>query len=102
MMGSNLATRGERIRALLEAGLSEPQVEVIDESHLHIGHAGAREGKGHFRAHIVSSSFAGLRPLQRHQLVYRILNEMMQAEIHALNILALTPEEAKASNLQGA
>jgi BolA protein len=100
-MGSNIATRGERIRALLEAGLSEPQVEVIDESHLHVGHAGAREGKGHFRAHIVSSSFAGLRPLQRHQLVYRVLNEMMQAEIHALNIVALTPEEAKA-NLQGA
>jgi BolA family transcriptional regulator, general stress-responsive regulator len=101
-MQSSSSTRSERIRQLLEAGLSEPQVQVIDESHLHIGHAGAREGKGHFRAHIVSSSFAGLRSLQRHQLVYRILNEMMQAEIHALNIVALTPEEAKPSNLQRA
>jgi BolA family transcriptional regulator, general stress-responsive regulator len=101
-MQSGSSTRSERIRALLEAGLSEPQVQVVDESHLHIGHAGARDGRGHFRAHIVSSSFTGLRPLQRHQLVYRILNEMMQTEIHALNIVALTPEEAKASNLQRA
>jgi BolA protein len=102
MMNSSSRTRGERIRALLEAGLSEPQVQVIDESHLHVGHAGARDGKGHFRAHLVSQSFAGLRPLQRHQLVYRILNEMMQTEIHALNIVALTPEEATASNLHSA
>lgn len=102
MMDPRSGTRSERIRALLEAGLFEPQVQVIDESHLHVGHAGAREGKGHFRAHIVSPSFAGLRALQRHQLVYRILDEMMQTEIHALNIVALTPEEANASNLHSA
>lgn len=101
-MEATSGTRSERIRALLEAALASPQVQVIDESHLHIGHAGAREGKGHFRAHIVSSSFLGLRSLQRHQLVYRILSEMMQTDIHALNIVALTPEEANASNLQRA
>ena len=99
MTDPSAATRSEHIRTLLEAGLSQAQVHVIDESHLHVGHAGARDGKGHFRAQIVSASFAGLRPLQRHQLVYRILNDMMQAEIHALNIVALTPEEANAQNL---
>ena len=97
-----VATRGERIRALLQGSLEQAHVEVIDESHLHAGHAGARAGKGHFRVQIVSPSFAGLRPLQRHQLVYRILNEMMQTEIHALNIVALTADEPSAQNLRRA
>jgi BolA family transcriptional regulator, general stress-responsive regulator len=97
-----VATRGERIRTLLQNGLAQAQVEVIDDSHLHAGHAGARDGRGHFRVQIVSSSFASLRPIQRHQLVYRILHEMMQTEIHALNIVALTAEEASAQNLRRA
>jgi len=48
----------------------------------------------HFTARIVSPSFAGKRPLQRHQLVYRALGDLMGGEIHALSIEALTPEEA--------
>jgi BolA protein len=87
-------SRPDRIRARIREHFSDASVEVIDDSHLHAGHAGAREGKGHFRVHIVSDRFAGLRPLQRHRLVFDALGEMMQTDIHALNIVALTPEEA--------
>lgn len=85
--------RVERIRNLLQAALQPTQLEVVDESHLHAGHAGARDGRGHFRVFIVADSFGGLRPLARHQLVYRSLGDMMQTDIHALSINALTPEE---------
>jgi BolA family transcriptional regulator, general stress-responsive regulator len=87
------AQRLERMRALLSGNLHTDAIELIDDSHLHAGHAGAREGKGHFRARIVSRDFAGLRPLQRHQLVYRSLGDMMRTDIHALTITALTPDE---------
>lgn len=87
-------SRPERIRSMLSEQLQASAVEVIDDSHLHVGHAGARDGKGHFRVRVVAEAFAGLRPIQRHQLVYRALGEMMQTDIHALNIAALTPSEA--------
>lgn len=88
------AARLEAIRARLRDALHTPQIEVIDDSHLHAGHAGAREGKGHFRVRIVSDEFGGLPALQRHQLVYRSLGDLMQTDIHALSITALTPDEA--------
>lgn len=86
--------RVERIRARLAGAFSGAAIQLIDDSHRHAGHAGARDGRGHFRVHIVASAFAGLRPLQRHQLVYRALDELMRTDIHALSITALTPEEA--------
>lgn len=89
------ATRIERIRALLEAGLQPEVLELADDSHLHAGHAGARDGRGHFRVYIVSKQFATMRPLQRHQLVYRTLGDLMQTDIHALSISASTPDEAQ-------
>lgn len=88
------AVRVEAIRTQLRDALHTRQLEVIDDSHLHAGHAGAREGKGHFRVRIVSDDFRGLRALQRHQLVYRSLGDLMQTDIHALSITALTPDEA--------
>lgn len=88
------AARPARIREMLRDSFGTDQVEVVDDSHLHAGHAGAREGKGHFRVRIVADAFAGLRPLQRHQLVYRALGDLMQTDIHALSIAALTPAEA--------
>ncbi|PZN34950.1 MAG: BolA family transcriptional regulator [Proteobacteria bacterium] len=91
------AERVDLLRARLSAALHTERVEVVDESHLHVGHPGAREGKGHFRVLIVSDDFAGLRPLARHQLVYRSLGELMQTDIHALSITALTPKEAASS-----
>jgi BolA protein len=85
--------RIERIRALLSSALHTETVELIDDSHLHAGHAGARDGRGHYRVRIVSQEFSGLRALQRHQLVYRALGDLMQTDIHALNIAAFTPDE---------
>jgi BolA protein len=85
----------EKIRSQLAESLPVTAVELIDDSHRHAGHAGARDGRGHFRLRIVSAAFAGLRPLQRHQLVYRSLGELMQTDIHALSITALTPDEAE-------
>jgi BolA family transcriptional regulator, general stress-responsive regulator len=89
-----VSDRPEQIRARLVEQLQTDVVEVIDDSHLHAGHAGARDGRGHFRVRVVSAAFAGLRPLQRHQLVYKALGNMMQTDIHALSITAFTPDEA--------
>ena len=91
----NGAPRAERIVSELRNALHTDQVELIDDSHLHAGHAGARDGRGHFRVRVVSPDFAGLRTLQRHQLVYRSLGALMQTDIHALSITALTPDETR-------
>ncbi len=87
-------TRVERIRIALQAELAPTALDVIDESHKHAGHAGARDGRGHFAVNIVSDAFAGLAPLARHRRVYAALGEMMQTDIHALSIRARTPPEA--------
>lgn len=84
--------RVQRIRALLESGLQPTELEIIDDSHLHAGHAGARDGRGHFRVRIVAACFSGVPTLRRHQLVYGCLGQMMQTDIHALSITALTPD----------
>ena len=68
------------------------RVEVIDESHLHVGHAGAASGGGHFRATIVSHRFAGLSRVAAQRLVYEALADELESEIHALSISALVPE----------
>ena len=68
---------------------------MIDESHRHVGHEGARDGRGHFAVEIVSEAFAGLAPLARHRRVYEALGTMMQTDIHALSIRARTPAEAR-------
>jgi BolA protein len=69
-------------------------LEVRDDSHRHAGHEGARDGRGHFAVDIVSEAFAGLAPLARHRRVYAALGEMMQTDIHALQVRARTPAEA--------
>ena len=86
-------TRIETIRVLLEQKLHPLSVEIEDESHLHAGHAGAATGRGHFKLHIVSPDFEGRTLVARHRLVYDALGELMQTEIHALSIRALTPDE---------
>ncbi|HMN45731.1 MAG TPA: BolA family protein [Povalibacter sp.] len=91
-------TRAEKICARLRSALHADAVDLIDDSHLHAGHAGARDGRGHFRVRIVSPDFEGLRTVQRHQLVYRSLGDLMQTDIHALGIAALTPAEARTSD----
>ncbi len=84
-----------RIRAALESGLQPCALELEDESHRHAGHAGARDGRGHFRVRVVSEAFAGKLPLARHRIVYAALGELMQTDIHALSIQALTPAESE-------
>jgi BolA protein len=85
--------RVEKIKRLLHARLDPAKLELHDDSQSHAGHAGARQGGGHFYATIVSSAFEGKPLIRRHQLVYEALGEMMPAEIHALSIKAYTPTE---------
>ena len=82
----NNEQRITEMKSLLEAELTPTQLDIVDESHLHAGHAGAKSGKGHFRLSINSDKFQGLRPLQKHRLIYDALGEMMETEIHALTI----------------
>jgi BolA protein len=82
-----------RIHALLQDALSPESLEVVDDSHKHAGHAGARGGQGHFSVDIVSPAFAGKLPLARHRLVYAALGTMMETDIHALSIRARAPGE---------
>jgi len=86
-------SRYDMIRERLAATLAPEYLELKDDSHLHTGHAGAKSG-GHYTLRIVSSQFAGLRSVARHQLIYRSLGELMSTDIHALSITALAPDEA--------
>jgi BolA family transcriptional regulator, general stress-responsive regulator len=81
------------IRAALERALAPSSIDIFDDSARHAGHAGAREG-GHFRVTLVSSAFQGRPQLERHRLVYAAVAPLMGRGIHALNIIARTPEEA--------
>ncbi len=75
------------------AALSPESLEILDESGLHAGHAGARDGGGHYQLVIVSGAFSG-QPLQaRHRMVYAALGTLMHKEIHALAIKAYAPDE---------
>lgn len=78
--------RLNRIRSLLEEALSPHYLEIIDDSHLHIGHAGAKGGAGHFTVIIGAPVFSELSMLKQHRLVYQALDTMMHSEIHALSI----------------
>ena len=91
-------TRVERIRSRLQEALAPTRLDIVDDSHLHAGHAGAQSGKGHFSVHIVASGFENQTPIARHRLVYKALAELMESDIHALSIRALTPGEAAAEH----
>ena len=81
------------IRAALETALAPVSLEIEDESHKHAGHAGARDGRGHFRVDVVSAVFAGMTPIARHREVYAAVGDLMTTDIHALAIRARTPAE---------
>lgn len=76
------------------APLSPTTLTIQDDSLKHAGHAGARDGRGHFSVFIVSSRFEGLSALKRHQLVYQALSDLLETDIHAIAIQAKTPAEA--------
>jgi len=82
-----------RIRECLQRELSPQVLHVTDDSHKNVGHAGARDGRGHFSVHIVSAAFGGMPLLARHRRVYAALGDMLQTDIHALAIDARTPDE---------
>ncbi|MEO6138186.1 MAG: BolA family protein [Luteimonas sp.] len=79
------------MRELLTAAFAPESLLVTDDSHRHVGHAGARDGRGHFTVEIVSDAFAGMAPLARHRAIYAALGEMMTTDIHALSMRANTP-----------
>lgn len=85
--------RVEQIREKLTAAFAPQQLDIVDDSHKHAGHEGARSGGGHFDVTIVATAFAGQTPLQRHRLVYTALGEELKKDIHALSIKALAPSE---------
>ena len=89
-----MSDRAERIRTALQEALTPVQLEIVDDSAAHAGHAGAMQsGGGHFSAFIVAEAFDGKTQVQRHQMVYRALGDLMRTDIHALIIKALTPKE---------
>jgi BolA protein len=84
-----------KIETKLHAALDPQVLEVVDESHLHAGHVGARpEGETHFRVHVVSAAFAGRSRVERQRMVYAALAEELAGPVHALSIRARAPDEA--------
>lgn len=74
------------------APLAPLRFEFFDDSHLHAGHAGAREG-GHYRIIVVSAAFSGKNTVARHRMIFGLLGNLAQNRIHALGITALAPDE---------
>ncbi len=86
-------SRIERMREALLSALAPSVLEIEDQSAAHAGHAGARDGRGHYSVRIVAAAFAQRSLLERHRLVYAALNSMLQTDIHALAIHARAPNE---------
>ncbi|MDN5924894.1 MAG: BolA family transcriptional regulator [Xanthomonadales bacterium] len=81
------------IDTLLRHALAPAELIITDEGHKHVGHAGARDGRGHFHVRIVSDAFKGKTELARQRMVFSALGNMMQTDIHALGVDARTTEE---------
>jgi BolA protein len=81
------------IEQLLVAAFAPTELLVKDQSHLHAGHAGAQEGKGHFDVKIVSDKFAGQTRIARHRMIYDALGSFIDSDIHALGINAVSPSD---------
>lgn len=75
------------------AVLVPEHIEIVDESALHAGHAGARSGGGHYQLTLIAAAFAGQNSVARHRAVYQALGDLMNTRIHALAITALAPGE---------
>jgi len=95
---SDAAGDGDLIVGLIEqrlAALAPELVQIYDESAEHAGHAGAASGGGHYQLILVSRRFEGKTRVARHRLIYEALGDLMQRQVHALAITALTPEELR-------
>jgi BolA protein len=86
----------DRIREKLSAGLQPTLLEIVDDSHKHAGHAGARPGgESHFTVEVVSAAFEGMGRVERQRLVYRLLEEEMAGPVHALALRTIAPSERR-------
>jgi len=88
-----MSERSQKLEAALRERLNAVHVAVEDESHLHAGHAGAREGGGHFRALIVSERFEGKTRVEAQRVVFDAVATEMNEWIHALSLRTLTPAQ---------
>lgn len=89
----NPKERMKEIRQRLTDAFQPETLGVEDESHLHEGHAGARDGRGHYRVLIIAEAFAEESLLHRHRMVYKALGDLMRTDIHAVAIDAWAPHE---------
>lgn len=85
--------RTDRIRECLTEAFDPVELLLKDQSHMHAGHAGAKDGKGHFDLTIVAERFCAANRVQRHRMVYDALADLLETDIHALRIKALSPSE---------
>lgn len=85
--------RSAAIRDRLQQRFAPLELAVRDDSAQHAGHAGARDGRGHFTVRVVSKDFADHSRVERHRMVYAALGDLMQTDVHALSISAFTPDE---------
>ena len=86
----------ERIEEKLLGAFQPDSLTVVDESHLHAGHAGARPGgETHFRVTVTSKAFAGKSRVERHRMVNTALAEELAGQVHALAINATAPDEGR-------
>ena len=85
----------DAIRAKLTAAFAPQRLDIYDDSEKHHGHAGARDGgESHFRVMIVSAAFEGLSRVDRHRRINETLADELRAQVHALALTTLTPDEA--------
>jgi BolA protein len=90
-----MQTRADRIRQALEGAFPPARVQVVDDSHHHVGHAGARpEGETHYSVLVVSPAFAGMNRVARSRAAHSVLEKELGSGLHALSLRLLTPEEA--------
>ena len=89
----NTEERLAEIHSRLERAFAPEMLTVEDEGHLHAGHEGAKDGRGHFRLNIVSAAFNGMKMLARHRAIYEQMGALMESDIHALSIEAYSSEE---------
>lgn len=94
---ARVAVLGER----LSQAFAAESIDVRDDSDRHVGHEGARDGRGHFFVRLVSAQFEGQSLLARHRAIYAALGSLMQTDIHALALEALTPAEARRTPTAG-
>ena len=84
----------DSIRTKLTVAFSPTHLDIVDESHLHAGHVGARpEGETHFRVEVVSDAFKGASRVERQRMIYRVLADELAGQVHALALAVRAPDE---------